>query len=218
MGASSPISSSAEPLSPCPPCARPPRRENGPQNAASPSACPSPPTPPSPGQIVQLDTVYVTLAPGKHVKHFTAYDLRSPNGPSPSPVATRATAASAAIFLDKLPADMPFKVDAIQVDGGSEFMAEFEDACQQSAPSSSIVLPPKSPRDQRRRRALQRRWRYEFYAVLRPAHPPRPTQPPHRCLPAPLQHPPPPCRPRRQNPSPVPCSSPSQESTASHMS
>ena len=27
-----------------------------------------------PGQIVQLDTVYVTLAPGKHVKHFTAYD------------------------------------------------------------------------------------------------------------------------------------------------
>ena len=25
-----------------------------------------------PGQIVQLDTVYVTLAPGKHVKHFTA--------------------------------------------------------------------------------------------------------------------------------------------------
>src|SRR5882762_3022824 len=63
---------------------------------------------PQPGQIVQLDTVYVTLAPGKHIKHFTAYD----------PVAkwtvakayNRATAASAARFLDKLTADMPFKV------------------------------------------------------------------------------------------------------------
>lgn len=27
-----------------------------------------------PGQIVQLDTLSITLAPGKHVKHFTAYD------------------------------------------------------------------------------------------------------------------------------------------------
>jgi putative transposase len=27
--------------------------------------------PTQPGQIVQLDTVYVTLAPGRHVKHFT---------------------------------------------------------------------------------------------------------------------------------------------------
>ena len=95
-----------------------------------------------PGQIVQLDTVYVTLAPGKHVKHFTAYD----------PVAkwtvakayNRATAASAAMFLDKLTADMPFKVDAIQVDGGSEFMAEFENACQQHA-IKLYLLPPKSP-------------------------------------------------------------------------
>jgi hypothetical protein len=38
----------------------------------------------------------------------------------------RATASSAAIFLDKLVRDMPFKVEAIQVDAGSEFMAEFE--------------------------------------------------------------------------------------------
>jgi hypothetical protein len=71
-----------------------------------------------PGQIVQIDTVYVTLAPGCHVKHCTAYD----------PVAKwtaaqafeRATATSAALFLDKLEADMPFPVRGIQVDGGSE--------------------------------------------------------------------------------------------------
>jgi putative transposase len=115
-----------------------------------------------PGQIVQLDTVYVTLAPGKHVKHFTAYD----------PVAkwtvakayNRATAASAARFLDKLIADMPFKVDAIQVDGGSEFMAEFEDACQ-SRGIKLFVLPPKSPEINGAVERCNGSWRYEFYAV-----------------------------------------------------
>jgi transposase InsO family protein len=114
-----------------------------------------------PGQIVQLDTVYVTLAPGRHVKHFTAYD----------PVAkwtvakayNRATAASAAMFLDKLTVDMPFKVDAIQVDGGSEFMAEFEDACQQRA-IQLFLLPPRSPE---LNGAVERcnSSCYEFYAV-----------------------------------------------------
>ncbi len=115
-----------------------------------------------PGQIVQLDTVYVTLAPGKHVKHFTAYD----------PVAkwtvakayNRATAASAAMFLDKLTADMPFKVEAIQVDGGSEFMAEFEDACQSRA-IKLFVLPPKSPEINGAVERCNGAWRYEFYAV-----------------------------------------------------
>jgi transposase InsO family protein len=115
-----------------------------------------------PGQIVQLDTVYVTLAPGKHIKHFTAYD----------PVAkwtvakayNRATAASAALFLDKLLSDMPFKVDAIQVDGGSEFMAEFEDACQQRA-IKLYLLPPKSPEINGAVERCNSSWRYEFYAV-----------------------------------------------------
>jgi transposase InsO family protein len=115
-----------------------------------------------PGQIVQLDTVYVTLAPGKHIKHFTAYD----------PVAkwtvakayNRATAASAAMFLDKLLSDMPFKVDAIQVDGGSEFMAEFEDACQQRA-IQLFLLPPRSPELNGAVERCNSSWRYEFYAV-----------------------------------------------------
>ena len=118
--------------------------------------------PKQPGQIVQLDTVYVTLAPGKHVKHFTAYD----------PVAkwtvakayNRATAASAAMFLDKLTADMPFKVEAIQVDGGSEFMAEFEDACKSRA-ISLFLLPPRSPELNGAVERCNSSWRYEFYAV-----------------------------------------------------
>jgi transposase InsO family protein len=115
-----------------------------------------------PGQIVQLDTVYVTLAPGKHVKHFTAYD----------PVAKwtvargyeRATATSAARFLDKIQADMPFPVRGIQVDGGSEFMAEFETACEQRQ-IKLYVLPPKSPEINGAVERCNSSWRYEFYAV-----------------------------------------------------
>jgi putative transposase len=115
-----------------------------------------------PGQIVQLDTVYLTLAPGHVAKQFTAYD----------PVAKwtvakayrRATAASAALFLDKLAAEMPFKVDAIQVDGGSEFMAEFETACQKRA-IKLFVLPPRSPQINGAVERCNSAWRYEFYAV-----------------------------------------------------
>lgn len=115
-----------------------------------------------PGQIVQLDTVSVTLAPGKHIKHFTAYD----------PVAKwtvargyeRATATSAARFLDKLQADMPFPVRGIQVDGGSEFMAEFETACQQRQ-IKLYVLPPRSPEINGAVERCNSSWRYEFYAV-----------------------------------------------------
>jgi hypothetical protein len=40
---------------------------------------------------------------------------------------------------------MPFKVDAIRVEGGSEFMAQFEDACT-GEPSSSSYCRPKAPR------------------------------------------------------------------------
>jgi putative transposase len=65
-----------------------------------------------PGGLVQLDTVFVNLSPTKAIKHFTAYD----------PIAkwtvgkayNRATSQAAASFLDKLVADMPFKVEAIQ--------------------------------------------------------------------------------------------------------
>ena len=43
----------------------------------------------------------------------------------------RATSLAAAHFLDTLLDRVPFHVKALQVDGGSEFAAEFEEACQQ---------------------------------------------------------------------------------------
>lgn len=57
----------------------------------------------------------------------------------------RELAGTATTFLDDLVARMPVPVQAIQVDGGSEFMAGFETACKQRQ-IASYVLPPRSPK------------------------------------------------------------------------
>jgi putative transposase len=118
--------------------------------------------PDKPGGLVQIDTLFVNLAPDKAIKHFTAYD----------PVAkwtvgkafNRATAAAASAFLDKVLAEMPFPIDAIQVDGGSEFKAEFEQACQAKA-IRLYELPPKRPQINGAVERCNGAWRYEFYAT-----------------------------------------------------
>ena len=81
-----------------------------------------------PGDVVQIDTLTLNLAPGRTLKHFDAYDVFA-KWTVAKPYA-RATAQNAADFLDKVTAEMPWPVKAIQIDGGSEFMAEFEDACK----------------------------------------------------------------------------------------
>ncbi len=75
-----------------------------------------------PGDLVQIDTLTVTLGPGEMVRHFSAVDLFTRF--SLAEVHTRATAHLAAGFLSELLAKAPFPIRAIQVDGGSEFMAE----------------------------------------------------------------------------------------------
>ena len=78
-----------------------------------------------PGELVQLDTLDIRPLPGVVVKHFTAHDVISRwNVLS---VYSRATATTGAHFLDILESRMPFPVKAIQVDGGSEFEAVFEE-------------------------------------------------------------------------------------------
>lgn len=118
--------------------------------------------PTMPGQIVQIDTVFVTIAPGKAVKHFTAYDPVAKW--TVAAIAGRATADLAARFLDKVLSQMPFKVTGVQVDGGSEFMAGFEQACRQNK-LDLFVLPPKRPQLNGAVERCNGAWRYEFYAV-----------------------------------------------------
>ena len=65
-------------------------------------------------------------------------------------------------FLDKVLADMPFPIEAIQVDGGSEFKAEFEQACQAKG-LRLYELPPKRPQLNGAVERCNGSWRYEFY-------------------------------------------------------
>lgn len=115
--------------------------------------------PTKPGELVQIDTLFVNVGPGKAIKHFTAYDPVAKW--TTGLVATRATATAA--ILDKLIRDAPFEIKGIQVDGGSEFKAAFEKACKDKG-LELFVLPPKSPKLNGAVERNQGAWRYEFYA------------------------------------------------------
>lgn len=76
----------------------------------------------------------------------------------------RATSLAASRFLDTLLDRVPFAVKALQVDGGSEFAAEFEEACQQKE-LPLFVLPPKSPKLNGHVERSHRTHNEEFYEV-----------------------------------------------------
>src|SRR3990172_8278321 len=96
-----------------------------------------------PGDIVQVETLDLRPLPGVVLKHFTARDVVSRW--DVVEVYSVATARTATDFLAGLQERSPFPLRAIQVDGGSEFMAQFEAACQESA-LHLFVLPPRSPK------------------------------------------------------------------------
>jgi len=114
----------------------------------------------APGDLVQVDTVDVRSRPGLILKHFTAADVVSRW--SVAEVASTATASLAVRILDALAERLPYPVQAIQVDGGSEFMAEFEVACQTRG-LRLFVLPPRSPKLNGCVERTNRTWREEFY-------------------------------------------------------
>jgi transposase InsO family protein len=99
------------------------------------------------------------------VKHFSALDLVTRF--SLAQVHTRATANLAAGFLSALVTKAPFPIRAVQVDGGSEFMAEFEEACR-SLGIRLFVLPPRSPKLNGHVERMQRTFRDEFYTLPLP--------------------------------------------------
>lgn len=120
--------------------------------------------PDSAGAIVQVDTSHVLLYSGFRFKHFTACDVFTRW--QVLEVHDRATAHAAAGFLDTIINRMPFPVKAIQVDGGSEFMAEFEDACKERG-IKLFVLPPRSPKLNGHVERCNRTHKEEFYQRLK---------------------------------------------------
>lgn len=99
-----------------------------------------------PGDLVQVDTLEVRPRPGLVFKQFTARDMISRWDVVEAHL--KATASAAAGFLATLQQRMPFRIQALQVDGGSACAATFEAACQQRG-WHLFVLPPPFPQAQR---------------------------------------------------------------------
>ena len=115
-----------------------------------------------PGDLVEIDTKELRLRRGVILKHFSARDVVSRW--DVVEVHGRATSLAAAHFLDTLLERLPFPPGALQVDGGSEFAAEFEQACQQKE-IPLFVLPPKSPKLNAHVERSHRTHNEEFYQV-----------------------------------------------------
>jgi putative transposase len=115
-----------------------------------------------PGDLVEIDTKEIRMRGGVLLKHFSARDVVSRW--DVVEVHRRATSLAAARFLDALLDRLPFPVKALQVDGGSEFAAEFEEACQQKE-LPLFVLPPKSPKLNGHVERSNRTHNEEFYEV-----------------------------------------------------
>jgi putative transposase len=115
-----------------------------------------------PGDLVEVDTLDVRPLPGVVLKHFTARDTVSRW--DVVEVHQRASASLAAQFLHTLQNRMPFPVRSLQVDGGSEFHADFEQECQRRG-IRLFVLPPKSPKLNGAVERANRTHTEEFYEV-----------------------------------------------------
>ena len=115
-----------------------------------------------PGDLVEIDTKEIRMRRGVTLKHFSARDVVSRW--DVLEIHHRATSLAAARFLDTLLDRVPFAIKALQVDGGSEFAAEFEQACQQKQ-LPLFVLPPKSPKLNGHVERSHRTHNEEFYEV-----------------------------------------------------
>lgn len=117
----------------------------------------------APGDLVQIDTLDVAVAPGSRFLQLSLVDT-----------VCRWTAAevrrgkAALTMRESLKAmedRLPFPLKGIQIDGGSEFKAEFETYCQERG-IHLFVLPPRSPKLNGMVERLQRTYRDEFYACV----------------------------------------------------
>ncbi|MDQ2786647.1 MAG: helix-turn-helix domain-containing protein, partial [Chloroflexota bacterium] len=114
----------------------------------------------APGDLVEIDTMRLSPLPGVVRYHFSAVDVVSRYGVVG--VRGTATAGTAKEFLGEVQVRFPFPIKAIQIDGGSEFMAEFEQEC---ADEGIIlwVLPPHRPKLNGHVERMNRTFREEWW-------------------------------------------------------
>ena len=87
---------------------------------------------------IQIGQMSVTRN-GRKIHQFQAWDRKTKR--IHANVFLRATSTAAKRFLPELIEKTPFKITSIQVDGGSEFMGQFEQACAERN-IELLVFPP----------------------------------------------------------------------------
>ena len=112
------------------------------------------------GEMIQIDHMTVTKN-SIRVKHFQAWDPTT--RVLLAEVYSNATSRTAKRFLGKVVDELPFPVKSIQVDGGSEFMRDFESDCKDRG-IPLYVLPPCRPQYNGGVERGNRIMREEFYA------------------------------------------------------
>ena len=113
-----------------------------------------------PGDTIQIDHMSVPIKSGHVLKHLNA--VCTVSRWNVAEVYARATAKTASSFIDKVIKDSPFPIGSIQVDGGSEFMGDFEQACKKHR-LKLAVLAPKSPKLNGHVERINGTWRTDFY-------------------------------------------------------
>ena len=112
------------------------------------------------GQMIQIDHMSINFTEGFQVKEFKA--VCPITGMTFIRCYNSASSLNAKRFLLYLKQQAPFKIESIQVDGGSEFMADFEDECQKFN-IKLWVLPPRRPDLNGCVERANGTTRYEFY-------------------------------------------------------
>ncbi len=116
----------------------------------------------APGDLVEVDTLGIRLIPNEERFQFSAWDQISKRVGVKA--YRRQTSPAAADFLHHLKTKFPFRIKAIQIDGGSEFMDQFEVACRR-AKILLFLNPPRRPELNGGVERSNRTHREEFYEV-----------------------------------------------------
>ena len=113
------------------------------------------------GELIQVDHMTVNLPGAGVLKHFSA--ICPITKWTAFKVYQKATSHSATDFLEYIQEQFPFRIVSIQVDGGSEFMSDFEQSCKNMG-IPLYVLPPRSPEWNGAVERSNGTARYEFYS------------------------------------------------------
>ena len=116
----------------------------------------------APGDLVQVDTIQLRFRSGEIRHQYSARDAISRWDCCRA--YRKASSFTAAAFLEYLEKKFPFRLRAIQIDGGSEFKKQFEEMCR-TRKIRLFVIPPRSPKLQGYVERSNRMHREEFYEV-----------------------------------------------------